>query len=129
MKRLGIRKVANAAYNTKAVDKTDTAITKLVTLPGAILRKVANVTGATKTHNKLKADPNKKFWTERKKANQSVEDKIKLANQKLVMQDALDIASAKEFEREHEENLKALGMDMHTDIVEFSAARQVEKEA
>ena len=127
MKRLGLRKVADSAINSKVGSATDNAINKVVTFPGVVGRKIGTVTGLTKLHKKIKIDPNKGFWNERKKANLSIQDKINQANQKLVVQDANDLAAAKEFEREHADNIKELGLDMNTEISSFASTRVKEK--
>jgi hypothetical protein len=111
MKRLGIRKAVTAVFNSKIGQVTDKVINAVVTTPGTIVNK----TGVSKLTNKVKIDVSGKG--KRKKANMSIQDKIAMANKKLVEQDARDLASAKAFEREEAEGIKEMGFSVDLNIV------------
>jgi len=102
MKRLGIRKVATAVFNTKLVQGVDKVINFAHRAPGDVIKTVADKTGV----NKLKVDVNGK--NSRKKANKKINSAMKAIDRKLVEQDARDIAAAKEFEREVERDSAGL---------------------
>ena len=123
MKRLGIRKAATAVFNSKIGQGIDKGMNAIVTAPGTIAKKV----GIEKVTSKLKVDVSGK--AKRKNANQSINDKIMLANQKLVMQDAKDLAEAKAFEREQADNLAELDIEMNVDIKNFASTRIPEEKA
>jgi hypothetical protein len=121
MKRLGIRKAVTALFNSSAGQGADKLINGVVTLPGT----VSNKLGVKSVSDKLKIDVSGK--SARKKANQSVSQKVSMANQKLVMQDALDLAAAKEFEKEKKENILKFGFgddsEVGIDINSIAATR------
>lgn len=121
MKRLGIIKVATTLFNSNLGQGTDKLINGIVTIPGT----VSNKLGIKKVSNKLKIDVSGK--AARSKANQSVNQKVLLANQKLVMQDAKDLAAAKEFEKERQENMLKFGVgcesELGVDVNAFASTR------
>lgn len=111
MKRLGVRKVATAIFNSKVGQGTDKLINSLVILPGTISNKI----GVGKVVSKLKIDLSGK--RKNKKVNSSIQSKIEMANRRLVEQDARDIAAAKEFEREQREGIEAMGFEVDLSLV------------
>lgn len=121
MKRLGLRKVATAIFNSKPVQVADKAINAVVTAPGTVSNKI----GLSKLASKLKVDASGK--QKRKNKNQEIKDKLMMAQKNLVEQDARDLASAKAFEREQAEGLSEMGMEMNTDISEFVSTRKKEE--
>ena len=98
MKRLGIRKVATAVFNTKLVQGVDKVMNFAHRAPVDVIKSVADKTGVSK----LKVDVNGK--SSRKKVNNKIKANIEAADKKLIEQEARDIASAKAFEREKAEN-------------------------
>ena len=111
MRRLGVRKVVTAVFNSKLGQGTDKFMNSLAILPGTIL----NNTGVDKVTSKLKVDLSGK--RKNKKANSSIQSKIEMINRKLVEQDARDIAAAKEFEREQREGIEAMGFSVDLSLV------------
>jgi len=97
MKRLGIRKLATAVFNTKLVQGVDKVMNFAHRAPGDVIKTVADKTGVSK----LKVDVSGK--ASRKKANASLKSKMELVNKKLIEQEARDIKSSKDFERENGE--------------------------
>jgi hypothetical protein len=120
MRRLGVRKIVTAVFNSKVGQGTDKLINSLVVLPGTIIDK----TGVNKVTSKLKVDLSGK--RKNKKANTSIQSKIDMANRKLVEQDARDIAAAKEFEREQREGIEAMGFSVDFNLV---AATRIKEKA
>lgn len=111
MRRLGVRKIVTAVFNSKVGQGTDKLINSLVVLPGTIIDK----TGVNKVTSKLKVDLSGKH--KNKKTNSSIQSKIEMANRKLVEQDARDIAAAKKFEREQREGIEAMGFEVDLSLV------------
>ena len=118
MKRLGVRKIVTAVFNSKVGQGTDKLINSLVILPGTISNKV----GVGKVASKLKVDLSGK--RKNKKANTSIQSKIEMTNRKLVEQDARDIAAAKEFEREQREGIEALGFSVDLNLVATTRVKE-----
>lgn len=111
MKRLGVRKIVTAVFNSKVGQGTDKLINSLVVLPGTISNKI----GFGKVTSKLKVDLSGKG--KNKKTNKSIQSKIEMANRKLVEQDARDIVAAKEFEREQRDGIEAMGFKVDLSLV------------
>lgn len=110
MRRLGVRKVVTAVFNSNVGQGTDKFMNSLVTLPGTIL----DNSGVGNLTNKLKIDLSGK---KRKKSSASIKSKIELANRKLIEQDARDIAAAKDFEREQRDGIEAMGFEVDFNLV------------
>ncbi len=111
MRRLGVRKIVTAAFNSKVGQGTDKLINSLVVLPGTL----SNTLGITDAASKIKIDVSGK--RNRSRANVSIQEKIEMANRKLVEQDARDITAAKEFEREESQGIKDLGFSVDLELV------------
>jgi len=96
MKRLGIRKVATAVFNTKFVQGVDKVMNFAHRAPGDVIKKVADKTGVSK----LKLD-NKKS---KKKVNLAIAEKLKSGMTSIEREfaelEAAEIADDKAFERE-----------------------------
>lgn len=105
MKRLGLRKVAAAAVDTKVGAGADTAVSFVARKATDAVGFVGRKTGL----NKLKVDASGK--KSRKKKNLSINAKIEQANRNMVEQEARDIANAKAFEREKAEGLEQIEKD------------------
>ncbi len=111
MKRVGVRKIVTAVFNSRVGQGTDKIINSLVILPGTISSKI----GISKVASKLKIDLSGK--RKNKKTNSLIQSKIEMANRKLIEQDARDIASAKAFEREQRDGIEAMGFAVDLSLV------------
>jgi len=102
MKRLGFRKVAAVAVDTKVGAGADTAVSFVARKATDAVNFVGRKTGLSK----LKVDASGKV--KRKKTNLSIKEKIEQANRNMVEQEARDIADRKAFEREKAEGLEQM---------------------
>lgn len=102
MKRIGVRKLAEKTFNSKPVQKTDEVMNKIVTTPGTLLKRFSEKTGLKKLTDKLKIDVSGK--QARKTKNNELNAKIEAANKKLAAQEVKDIESAKDFERQKQDD-------------------------
>ena len=97
MKRLGIRKVATAVFNTKLVQGVDKVMNFAHRAPGDVLKTVADKTGLSK----LKVDPKKKAQKQEALAlKKKFQEGLKGIEREFAELEAAEIADDKAFERE-----------------------------
>ena len=105
MKRIGLRKVAAKAVDTKVGAGADTVVS--ATVKGA--NDVINYLGRKTGLSKLKADVSGKG--KRKKANNSISAKTEQFKREMIEQEARDIQAQKDWEREGDAGLEQIEKD------------------
>lgn len=106
MKRLGLRKVVAVAVDTKVGAVADKTISFTARKASDVVNYFSRKTGLSK----LKVDASGK--SERRKANDSIAAKTEQFKRKMVEQEARDIQSQKDWEREKAEGLEQIERDI-----------------
>jgi hypothetical protein len=105
MKRLGIRKVAAKAVDTKVGAGTDTVVSVVAKKTNDVVNFLGRKTG----FSKLKVDASGKG--KRRKTNKSITAKNEQFQRQMVEQEARDIAARKIWERERDAGLEQMEQD------------------
>jgi hypothetical protein len=106
MKRLGLRKVAAVAVDTKVGAGADTAVSFVARKATDAVNFVGRKTGLSK----LKVDASGKG--KRRKTNDSIAAKTEQFKRNMIEQEARDIQAQKDWEREKAEGLEQMDRDI-----------------